>query len=119
MLIAFTRWMQPRCTSSHSAPPRMRGMRSNGINRSVEPPSAKTAKVDAEPAEQLLGRRLLGHQRLDGEIVEQLGEVGIDRSHRAVGLAHLIKKSAGRCRRLAHPRFRYLSTTQVRPVRFS
>ena len=74
---------------------------------------------DAEPAEQLLGRRLLGHQRLDGEIVEQLGEVGIGGSHRAVGLAHLIKKSAGRCRRLAHPRFRYLSTTQVRPVRFS
>ena len=74
---------------------------------------------DAEPAEQLLRRRLLCHQGLDGEIVEQLGKVGVGRSHRAVGLAHLIKKSAGGCWRLAHPRFRYLSTSQVNPVRFS
>ena len=74
---------------------------------------------DAEPAEQLLSRCLLGHQGLDGEIVEQFGKVGISRSHRAVGLAHLIKKSAGGCWRLAHSRFRYLSTSQVNPVRFS
>ena len=72
---------------------------------------------DAEPAEQLLGRRLLGDQGLDGEIVEQLGEVGIGGSHRAVGLAHLIKKSAGRCRRLAHPTLPLSSVLrQVRPV---
>jgi hypothetical protein len=32
---------------------------------------------------------------------------------------HLIKESAGRCWRLAHPRFRCLRTSQVHPVRFS
>ena len=82
-------------------------MRSKGISRSVEPP------------EQLLGGDLLGDQGFDGEIVKQPGEVGIGGPHVAVGAAHFIKKSAGRCWRLAHPRFRYLRTSQVHPVRFS
>ena len=34
---------------------------------------------DAEPAEQLLGRVLLGDERFDREIVEQAGESGIGR----------------------------------------
>ena len=55
---------------------------------------------DAEPAEQLLSRVLLGDEGVDREIVEQAGERGIGVPDRAVGLAHLIEEFAGKQGRL-------------------
>jgi hypothetical protein len=50
---------------------------------------------NAEPAKQLFRGALLGDQRIDGQIVEQAGQLGVSAPDCAVGLAHLVEEFTG------------------------
>src|SRR5262249_55952013 len=51
---------------------------------------------DAEPAEQLLGRVLLGDEGLGREIIQEAGQLGVGAPHLAIGRAHFIEEFRGR-----------------------
>src|SRR5262245_10874118 len=51
---------------------------------------------DAELAEQLLGRVLLGDEGLGREIIQETGQLGVGAPHLAIGRAHFIEEFEGR-----------------------
>ena len=96
MLIALTRWMQPRSTSAHSPRSRMRGNQIEGDQPLGRATLGIDREGDAEPAKQLLGRRLLDDEGFDGQVVEETGKGRVGGPDLARLVAHLVKKLAGR-----------------------